>query len=70
MNKYIFNKERKQDILKGRTITYVADNILGKQNGYITNILNGKVNCNIRLANWIATKLDPGSTLQDYFKEV
>jgi GTP-dependent phosphoenolpyruvate carboxykinase len=68
--KYLFDKNKKDKILQGRKIVYVAENILGKQNGYIGNILNGKKTCGLRLANWITVKLDPDADIQDYFKEV
>lgn len=71
MYKYKFDKRRKSTILAGRTITYVSKNILGRQRGYVTNILNGKLTCSQTLAWWIATKLDKEATSElDYFTEV
>jgi len=71
MNKYKFDKRRKSTILAGRTITYVSKYILGRQKGYITNILNGRQECSQTMAWWIATKLDQAATSEnDYFTEV
>lgn len=71
MNKYKFDKTKKNTILAGRSITYVSREILGRQKGYITNILNGKLACSKVLAYFIATKLDKEATSEnDYFTEV
>lgn len=47
---YKFKTELKKELLKGRTITYLADE-LGMTKQHITNVLNGKTTTNYLLAS-------------------
>lgn len=46
---YTFKKELKEELLDGRTITFVAQRIAVSV-GFLTNVLNGKSNCSKLLA--------------------
>lgn len=68
---YKFKKELKNEALKGRTITYLANEI-GITKVYLTNILNGKRECSKVVAYSITKVLNNEKELKDYFvkKEV
>lgn len=70
MAKYMFITNKKKDLLKGRTVTYVSSEIIGRSKSYIINILNGKISCSNRLAEFMVSNLDPNAIKSDYFTEV
>lgn len=66
---YTFKKELKEELLDGRTITFVAKKI-AVSIGFLTSVLNGKSNCSKLLALAIlgATKKE-GAELDIYFNK-
>lgn len=65
MKKLYFNKNKKQELLQGRTIRYLASEIDCSEI-HLTNILNGKTSCGKYLAKDIL-RLMPNATKEDYF---
>lgn len=66
---YLFNKVEKARVLSGRTITYIA-NKMGRQVGYITNILNGQLPCGEETAVKLCYALCHNAELDDYFIKI
>lgn len=66
---YLFNKVEKAKCLSGRTITYIAKQI-GRQVGYVTNILNGKIPCGKATALALCYTLCHSAELEDYFIKI
>lgn len=64
---YIFKEIEKAKVLQGRTITYLAEEKLHITKEYLTQILNGKRGCSIRLANDITKCISFGAKIEDYF---
>lgn len=60
-----FRTEKKDEVLRGRTIKYLAENVLYTTPGFITNVLNGKRSCSFALANHIVNACN--GKLEDYF---
>ena len=46
---YRFITEKKEDLLNGHKIMYVAEQV-GMSKSYLSNILNGRINCSKKLA--------------------
>lgn len=69
-NKYLFKKEKKEDLLQGRSITFVAKNRVGISQQYLTNILNGKLHCSYIIAKKIANSYSVNTKLEDYFEVI
>ena len=65
----LFKKEKKKDLLKGRKISYLSENIIKCNKGYLTNILNGKKTCSKRLAKDIIDCIGDNEKIEDYFVE-
>lgn len=67
-----FKKEKKEDLLQGRTIRYLLSNSNGK-NGlecteiHLYNVLNGKSTCSKYLAKDIVSIARPDKKVEDYF---
>lgn len=66
---YLFSREYKDELLGGRTITYVANKI-GITSQFLTSVLNGKRNCSKLVAYCIVKCLHQEAELEDYFVEV
>ena len=64
---YIFKKEMKGALLQGRTIRYLANNVLDMSSIYLTLILNGKQGCSKRMAKAITECGGLQAVLEDYF---
>ena len=64
---YIFKKEMKEKLLDGRTIKYLAEQKLHITSQYLTQILNNKKGCSIRLAEDIVKCLSNDASIEDYF---
>ena len=64
---YLFNTEKKQDILKGRTIRYLADNIVACSEVHLGNILRGETTCSYLLAKNITECAEANAKIEDYF---
>ena len=60
-------KASKDYVLKGRTMQYVANNILDIHPFYLSNILHGKIGCSKRLAKQITELISPEAKISDYF---
>ncbi|HIS62328.1 MAG TPA: hypothetical protein IAC14_08825 [Candidatus Scybalomonas excrementigallinarum] len=48
---WYFKREKKEEFLQGRTITFIAKNFLFITPEYFISILNGKRGCSYTLAN-------------------
>ena len=68
-DKYMFKKELKSKILDGDRIK-VASQRVGISQGYLTNILNGKIHCSILVANRIILYTGNDAKLEDYFEVI
>lgn len=64
---YIFKSQNKNLLLKGRTITYVAENLLDIHKYYLSNIIKGKIGCSSRLAKQITRLINPEAKISQYF---
>lgn len=64
---YFFKEIEKAKVLQGRTITYLAEEKLHITKEYLTQILNGKRGCSIRLANDIVKCICYNAKIEDYF---
>lgn len=64
---YIFKKQARELLLKGRTNKYIAENYLDIHPLYLSNILNGKVGCSSRLAKQIVRLINPDAKVNQYF---
>lgn len=63
---YQFKVEKREDYLKGRTITYLA-NIVGIAREYMTSILNANRNCSKMVAYCIVKAGNEENKIEDYF---
>ena len=63
---YTFNETLKVKVLKGRTITYIANEV-GITKQYLTSILNGKRECSKTIAYCITKSLCMNAEISDYF---
>lgn len=64
---YYFREVEKAKVLQGRTIKYLAEQKLHITKEYLTQILNGKRGCSIRLANDIVHCICWEAKISDYF---
>ena len=64
---YYFKESEKAKILQGRTIKYLAEKKLHVTREYLTQILNGKRGCSIRLAESITKCFCLEAKFEDYF---
>lgn len=62
---YKFKVEKKQEILSGRTVTFLAKQKLFITSSYLTAILNGTRGCSRTLAMNIVNLVD--GKVEDYF---
>ena len=65
---YKFKVEKKQEILSGRTVTFLAKQKLFITSSYLTAILNGTRGCSRTLAMNIV-KLVNNAELEDFFNK-
>jgi len=66
----LFKKEKKKDILQGRTMRYLTNNnIVVCTEVHLSNVLNGKMPCSKLLAKNIVDCVQDGK-IEDYFVEV
>lgn len=65
---YYFNEFAKDNVLQGRTITYLAENKLFVTKEYLTQILNGTRGCSKLLALNIVHCIKEDAKIEDYFK--
>ena len=63
---YIFKKELKEQILDGKTITWVAKTI-GVTVAFLVAVLNGNRTCSSPVAYCIVKCLDSEAEIEDYF---
>ena len=63
---YTFKTLQKEELLSGRTITYVSQ-LIGLSNPHLTNILNGKINCTKVTAYCIVKVLHKDKEIEDFF---
>lgn len=66
---YIFKKELKEQILKGRTISWTAREI-GITVAFLVAVLNGNRTCSSPVAYCIVKCLDSEAEVADYFIRV
>ncbi len=64
---YFFEKEKRDEFLQGRTITYIA-NIVGITRQFLTSILNGKRHCSKPIAYAIVKAGNCEKEIEDYFE--
>ena len=64
---WIFKEEKKEDVLQGRTITYLAEKKLFITTAYLCVILNGSRGCSTRLAQSILNCAFDNAKIEDYF---
>ena len=64
---YYFKSEKKDELLEGRKMKYVADNMVFLNNNYLTVILQGRRGCSYRAAYNITNAL--GKNVDDFFYE-
>lgn len=69
---YKFDKNKKKELLKGRTIQYCATELIDCNRPYLNSILNEKSNCGRKMAYRIIHKLDDDNKGLNYYfmKEV
>lgn len=67
---YYFKETEKEKVLQGRTLVYLANNVLHMNVSYLSTILAGKRSCSIRLAEDITKCASPIARLEDYFVKV
>jgi len=65
----IFKKEKKEELLQGRTIRYLAKNKVACTEVHLINVLNGKTPCSYLLAKNILEAVDNTSQIEDFFTE-
>lgn len=70
MKKYRFKEVEKAKVLKGRTITYIAENKIGITTQYLSTILNGNITCSKETAEKITKSICWGAKLEDYFEVI
>ena len=64
---YKFKTNLRDKVLQGRSVNYVAINILKISPVYLSNILNGSKGCSVRLAKDIVELIDTKANINDYF---
>ena len=66
---YLFKNELKKELLKGRTITYIAD-LIGVTPAYLTAVLNRKKTCSKLVAYVLCKIFDENIEIDDCFERV
>jgi hypothetical protein len=67
----LFKKEKKKDVLKGRTIRYLTkSNSVACTEVHLSNILNGKMPCGPALAKDITNCIGSNARIEDYFIKI
>ena len=67
----LFKKEKKKDVLKGRTIRYLSkNNVIACSEVHLCNILKGKTPCSPALAKDIINCIGNDVKIEDYFVNV
>ena len=67
----IFKKEKKQDVLKGRTARYLTkSNKIACCEVHLSNVLNGKIPCSSLLAKNIVECISSNARIEDYFIKI
>lgn len=61
-----FKKEKKKDILQGRSTRFVAREILDINECYLSMVFNNHKSCSLKLARKI-TQLVPEAKIEDFF---
>lgn len=64
---YFFKETEKAKVLQGRTVKYLAEQKLHITKEYLSQVLNGKRGCSIRLANDITNCICWDAKITDYF---
>lgn len=64
---YIFKEAERAKVLQGRTVAYLAKEKLHINRCYLSQILNGKRGCSVRLADNIAKCICWDAKISDYF---
>ena len=68
-NKYLFKKELKNKILDGDSIK-IASKKAGISQGYLTNILNGKIHCSKIVVSRILYGCNINENIESYFEVI
>lgn len=63
---YQFKKELREQLLKGRTIRFIAHEIEFSE-VHLSNILNGKCTCKKSTAYYVIKMLGENNKIEDYF---
>lgn len=63
---YLFRIEKRKDVLKGRTIRYLANNIIHCSEVHLGNILKGKITCSYSMAKNITGSIYPDGKVENY----
>lgn len=63
-----FKKEKKEELLAGRTVKYVAENVTHCTPMYLGRVLNGKDTCSYTMAK-ILTEIDATNKEINYYFE-
>lgn len=67
----LFKKEKRRDVLKGRTIRYLTNsNNVACTEVHLSNILNGKIPCGPALAKDIVKCVGQNARIEDYFIKI
>lgn len=64
-----FKTEKKEEILQGRTIKYLAEKILFSTPAYITDVLNGRRSCSYALANHMVRCINKEDINEYFYKK-
>lgn len=65
---YYFKKEKKEEIKKHK-LKYLAEDILFITPEYLSNVINNKMGCSLRLAKQITLVLSREARVEDYFNK-
>ena len=66
---YRFMTEKKDELLQGRKISYIANKILKCNYNYFAQVLRGEIGCSFRLAkDIIALSNNSDAKIEDYFE--
>lgn len=67
---YLFKREKKKDILKGRSIRYLTTTSIACSEVHLGNVLNGKKTCSFWLAKAITECAGNNLNIEDYFEKM
>lgn len=65
---YLFKTELKEEVLKGKKIRNIANNI-GITEGYLYSIFNGKTKCSKLIAFCLTKILNNENEIEDFFNK-